>query len=53
MVKKKKQPMWYYQAIQKARTQEERRTLRSKTFPGIAKALATTYVNHILSNRNE
>ncbi len=33
-------PMWYYQALQKAKTPAERRTLRSKTFPGIAKAMA-------------
>jgi hypothetical protein len=38
--KKKKQPLWYYQALQKAKTPGERRTLRSKTFPGIAKAIA-------------
>ena len=38
--KKKKQPLWYYQALQKAKTPEERRTLRSKTFPGMAKAIA-------------
>lgn len=38
--KKKRQPMWYYQALQKAKTPEERRTLRSKTFPGMARAIA-------------
>ena len=37
---KKKMPMWYYQALQKAKTPAERSTLRSKTFPGIAKAMA-------------
>jgi hypothetical protein len=37
---KKKMPMWYYQALRKAKTPEERRTLRSKTFDGIAKAMA-------------
>lgn len=47
---KKKQPLWYYEAIQKAKTPEQRRTLRSKTFTGIAKALATQYVEHILSD---
>jgi hypothetical protein len=38
--KKKRQPLWYYQALQKAKTPEQRRTLRSKTFQGIAEAMA-------------
>lgn len=38
--KKKKQPMWYYQALLDAKTPAERRTLRSKTFQGIADAMA-------------
>ena len=38
--KKKRQPKWYYDALQKAKNNDERRTLRSKTFPGIAKAIA-------------
>lgn len=38
--KLKKQPMWYYQALLNSKTPEQRRTLRSKTFPGIAKAMA-------------
>ena len=33
-------PLWYYEALQKAKTPEERSTLRSKTFNGIAKAMA-------------
>jgi site-specific DNA-cytosine methylase len=37
---KKRMPMWYYKALQEAKTPEQRRTLRSKTFPGIAKAMA-------------
>lgn len=37
---KKKMPMWYYEALQKAKTPEQRRTLRSKTFQGIADAMA-------------
>ena len=37
---KKRMPMWYYQALQQAKTPEQRRTLRSKTFSGIAKAMA-------------
>jgi hypothetical protein len=38
--KKKSQPLWYYEALLKARSSQERRTLRSKTFPGIAQAMA-------------
>lgn len=38
--KKKRQPLWYYQALSKAKTPQERRTLRSKTFEGIARAMA-------------
>lgn len=39
----KRQPMWYYKALQKAKTPAERSTLRSKTFPGIAKAMANQW----------
>tara|TARA_R110002020_G_scaffold34375_2_gene104643 strand:+ start:1173 stop:1847 length:675 start_codon:yes stop_codon:yes gene_type:complete len=42
---KKKQPKWYFEALQKAKTPEERRTLRSKTFPGMAKAIADQWGN--------
>ena len=35
----KKQPQWYYDALW-SKTQEGRRTIRSKTFPGLAKAMA-------------
>lgn len=38
--KKKRQPLWFYEALQKAKTNEERSTLRSKTFHGIARAMA-------------
>ena len=37
---KKKQAQWYYDALHEAKTPEERRTLRSKTFQGMAKAIA-------------
>jgi hypothetical protein len=37
---KKRMPMWYYKALQEAKTQAQRRTLRSKTFKGIAEAMA-------------
>ena len=36
----KSQPMWYYKALTEAKTKEERSSIRSKTFPGIAKAMA-------------
>lgn len=36
----KSQPKWYSDALVIAKTTEERRTLRSKTFPGMAKAMA-------------
>lgn len=37
---KKRQPQWYVDALSEAKTAEERRTLRSKTFKGMAKAIA-------------
>lgn len=36
----KSQPKWYSDALVKAKTGAERQTLRSKTFPGLAKAIA-------------
>jgi len=38
--KKKRQAKWYLDALSRAKTAEERRTLRSKTFMGIANAMA-------------
>jgi site-specific DNA-cytosine methylase len=38
--KPKRQAMWYYEALQKAKSPAERRSLRSKTFQGIADAMA-------------
>lgn len=38
--KKKRQPMWFYKALADSKTPEERAKIRSKTFPGIAKAMA-------------
>ena len=37
---KKRMPMWYYKALQDAKTPAERRTLRSKFFQGMADAMA-------------
>lgn len=36
----KSQPKWYSDAFVKAKSHEERRTMRSKTFPGMARAMA-------------
>jgi hypothetical protein len=47
--KTKKQPMWYYEALTKAKTTQERRGLRSKTFQGIADAMANQWGNYILN----
>ena len=41
--KVKRQALWYYEALQQAKNSAERRTLRSKTFQGIAKAMATQW----------
>ena len=46
---KKRQPKWYFDALKKAKTPQERSTLRSKTFPGIAKAMATQWTKNSLS----
>jgi hypothetical protein len=37
---KKRQPQWYMDALKNAKTPEQRRTLRSKTFEGMAKAIS-------------
>ena len=43
--KQKSQPMWYYKALLNAKNKEERSKLRSKTFPGIAAAMAEQWSN--------
>jgi hypothetical protein len=43
----KSHPKWYAEALAKAKTKEERQTLRSKTFAGIAKAISEQYSLHI------
>lgn len=45
--KKKRQAQWYMDALSKAKSPEERRTLRSKTFTGIAQAIAIQYSDYI------
>jgi site-specific DNA-cytosine methylase len=50
--KVKRQALWYYQALQQAKTPQERRTLRSKTFKGIAEAMANQWSNnYIIQNK--
>jgi hypothetical protein len=44
---KKRMPMWYYKALLEAKTPEQRRTLRSKTFKGIAVAMATQWTKDV------
>lgn len=46
----KKQPKWYYDALW-AKSPEERRTIRSKTFPGIAKAMAYQWGLFLIKER--
>jgi hypothetical protein len=48
--KKKRQSKWYFEALLKAKTPEERRTLRSKTFPGIAKAMAEQWGKELIED---
>lgn len=43
----KSHPKWYADALAKAKTKEERQTLRSKTFPSIADALASQYSEYL------
>jgi hypothetical protein len=43
----KSMPLWYSDALTKAKTPEERRTLRSKTFQGIANAMALQWAGRI------
>jgi site-specific DNA-cytosine methylase len=43
----KSHPKWYADALKNAKTKEERQTLRSKTFPGMAEAFATQWGNFL------
>jgi hypothetical protein len=49
--KLKSQPMWYYKARKEAKTKEERSTIRSKTFPGIAQAMAQQWGEFIINEK--
>ena len=43
----KSHPKWYADALKNAKTKEERQTLRSKTFQGMAEAFASQWGNFI------
>lgn len=43
----KRLPKWYSDGLTKAKSAEERRTMRSKTFPGIARAIAEQWTIQI------
>ena len=43
----KSHPKWYADAMRTSKTKAERQTLRSKTFPGIARAIAQQYHNYL------
>lgn len=43
--KKKRQMKWFFDALVQSKTPEERSRIRSKTFPGVAHAMATTWGN--------
>ncbi len=42
---KKRQPKWYFDALKNSKNASDRSKLRSKTFKGIAKAMATQFTN--------
>ena len=47
----KSQPKWYSDAFVKSKSHEERRTMRSKTFPGMARAMAQQWTKFINDGR--
>lgn len=46
----KSMPKWYADAFYKCKTKEERSTFRSKTFQGIADAMAKQWSEYIMEN---
>lgn len=48
----KRLPKWYSDALTQAKNADERRTLRSKTFPGFAKAIAEQWSEELLNNED-
>lgn len=51
--RKKRQPLWFYEALTNSKTPEERAMIRSKTFPGIAKAMAEQWAGPINNEQKE
>jgi len=49
--KKKRQAKWYYDALINSKTAQQRSTLRSKTFAGIAHAMATQWTTEIVESQ--
>lgn len=49
--RKKRQNKWYYDALLNSKTPEERSTIRSKTFPGVARAFAEQFGRQILEDK--
>lgn len=47
----KSQPKWYSDSLVKAKTAEERRTMRSKTFPGMARAMAEQWAGKCVTDK--
>ena len=47
----KSQPKWYSDGLTKTKSAAERRTWRSKTFPGFAKAIAEQWSEFIISQK--
>ena len=45
--KKKRQPLWLYEPLLNAKSPQERACIRSKTFPGIAKAMAEQWAGKV------
>jgi hypothetical protein len=44
----KRQPLWFFEALKNSKSSEDRAKLRSKTFPGIAKAMAEQWAGKIV-----
>lgn len=45
--RKKRQPLWFYEALVNSKTPQERACIRSKTFPGIARAMAEQWAGEV------
>ena len=45
--KKKRQDMWSYSALSNAKTDDERQRIRSRTFPGIARAIVEQWGDYL------